>query len=326
MSGVTAVVPNWNRRDLLMRLLESLNRQTRPVARIIVADNGSTDGSAEAAATAGAQVVELGRNLGFSRAVNAGLREARTPWVAVLNNDVEVEQDWLERLLDAVERQGAWFGTGRLLDARRRGVIEGTFDTVCRGGCAWRAGHGRPDSAAWREGRAVRMVPFTAALFRASLFEQVGLLDERFESYLEDVDFGLRCSKLGLEGVYAPDAVAYHTGSATLGAWHPEVVRRIARNQLLLVAKHLPKGWVRRYGWRVLVAQGLWGLVALRHGAFFAFLRGKLAGLAQFRAVRNGSGEPGDIDGVLAESERTLRELQEQTGFDWYWRLYFALT
>ena len=54
------------------------------------------------------------------------------------------------------------------------------------------------------------------------------LLDERFESYLEDVDFGLRCAEAGLSGLYVPDAVAYHQGSATLGRWHPETVRKIA--------------------------------------------------------------------------------------------------
>jgi GT2 family glycosyltransferase len=326
MPGVTVVVPNWNRRDLLARLLESLNCQTHPINQIIVADNGSADGSREAATAAGARVIELGRNLGFSRAVNAGIRAARTPWVAVVNNDVEAAEDWLERLLDAVERSGAWFGTGMLLDTMRKDLIEGTFDTVCRGACAWRAGHGRSDAEEWREARTVRLVPFTAALFRAELFEKVGLLDERFESYLEDVDFGLRCSKLGFEGVYAPDAVAYHAGSATLGAWHPETVRRIARNQLLLVAKHFPKGWITRYGWPVLVAQGLWGLVALRHGAFLAYLRGKCDGVREFRAARAGSEEAGDVRKILAESEQTLLALQRRTGFDWYWRLYFALT
>ena len=323
MSGVTVVVPNWNRCDLLARLLESLCRQTHPIEQVIVADNGSTDGSAQAAAAAGARVIELGRNLGFSGAVNAGIRAARTPWIAVVNNDVEVEADWLERLFGAVKGSGAWFGTGKLLDARHRDVIDGTFDTICRGACSWRAGHGRADSPEWSESRPVGLVPFTAALFRAELFEKVGLLDERFESYLEDVDFGLRCSKLEMGGIYAADAVAYHAGSATLGAWHPDVVRRIARNQVLLVAKHFPKGCLWRYGWPVVVAQGLWGLVALRHGALLAYLRGKIDGLRQFRAARDGSG---DIGRVLAESEQTLLALQERTGFDWYWRLYFALT
>ena len=124
------------------------------------------------------------------------------------------------------------------------------------------------------------MAPATAALFRMELFARVGMLDTAFESYLEDVDFGLRCGLAGLAGVYVPGAVAYHWGSASLGAWSARVVRLIARNQVYLVQKHYP---LRRYWWPILVGQLLWGLVALRHGTGWAFLRGKLDGLKERR-------------------------------------------
>jgi GT2 family glycosyltransferase len=327
MSGVTVVVPNWNRRDLLERLLGNLARQSHPIQEIVVADNGSTDGSAEMASAAGAHVIQMGRNAGFSPAVNCGIRAARTPWLAIVNNDVEPAVDWLERLLEAAGREEIWFATGKLLNAARRDRMDGAFDMISQGGCSWRAGHGRPDGPAWAGPRKIRFAPLTAALFRTELFERVGLLDERFESYLEDVDFGLRCAKKGYWGVYAPEAAAYHAGSATLGAWHAETVRRISRNQLLLVAKHFPKGWVWRYGWPVAVGQTLWGLVALRHGAAWAFARGKLEAFGQFRAVRaTAKHEAQDIGQILEESERELFRLQQETGFDLYWRLYFALT
>jgi GT2 family glycosyltransferase len=328
MSAVSAVIPNWNCRDHLERLLESLRRQTRPVEEVIVADNGSADGSPEAAESAGARVLRMGSNAGFSRAVNSGIRAARTSWIAVVNNDVELTPDWLEVLMGVARPENIWFATGKLLSANRRDCLDGTFDTICRGACAWRAGQGRPDTPQWAAPRPIRLAPFTAALFRSELFEKVGLLDERFESYLEDVDFGLRCARRGFAGVYDPRAVAYHTGSATLGAWHPETVRRMARNQVLLVAKHFPSGWMRRYGWPVLVAQGLWGMLAARHGASLPFLRGKLEGLRLFRDVRASSRETetGDVRRIVEESEKDLLALQRQTGFDLYWRLYFALT
>ena len=104
------------------------------------------------------------------------------------------------------------------------------------------------------------------------------------------------------------------------------MVRRISRNQLWLVAKHYPHRWIGRYGWPVLVAQALWGLLAARHGAGSAWMRGKLEGLRQFRAMRpTGAGQDG-IGSVVDESERELFALQLQTGFDLFWRLYFALT
>jgi GT2 family glycosyltransferase len=325
MPTVSVIIPNWNRRPDLERLLATLARQTHPVDEVIVVDNGSSDGSPDAAERAGARVIRLENNHGFSRAVNLGVSAARTELVAVVNNDIELEPDWLRHLVKATGSDGAWFATGKLLNAQRRDWIDGTFDTICRGACAWRAGHGRPDSREWSEPRPIRLVPFTAALFRAELFRKVGLLDERFESYLEDVDFGLRCAGAGLAGAYVPAAVAYHAGSATLGPWHAETVRRISRNQVLLVAKHFPRGWVWRYGWPVLVAQGLWGLVAARHGRGGAFLRGKLEGLRLFRATRR-SGASGCAGHVVDESERDLLALQQRSGFDWYWRLYFALT
>src|SRR6185436_12218966 len=127
---------------------------------------------------------------------------------------------------------------------------------------------------------------WTAALFRAELFRKAGLLDESFESYLEDVDFGLRCSALGLEGSYIPQAVAWHRGSASLGRWHSKTVRLISRNQVLLLARHYPRRLLVRAAWPILVAQLLWGVVALRHGCGFAWLRGKLQGLKEFSEWR----------------------------------------
>ena len=321
MSGVTAIVPSHNRRDLLERILPLLRAQSRPPQEILVVDNASTDGSAEAAASLGARVLRMDRNTGFAAAVNRGVRESRTDWLAIVNNDIEPAPDWLEQLLDGAQTHQAWFATGKLLDAARRDVIDGTFDALSRGACAWRCGAGRPDGPLWSQPRSIRFAPLTAALVRRELFERVGPLDEEFESYLEDVEFGLRCALAGYPGLYQPAAVAWHAGSATLGVWHPQKVRRIARNQLLLVARHYPPGCL----WPILVGQALWTLVALRHGALAACLAGKLEGLRLFRAARRPA-DAAAIRRILFESEQEIRHWQRAAGYDLYWRLYFALT
>jgi GT2 family glycosyltransferase len=328
MQRVAMVIPNWNGSALLAQLLADLKQQSHPVDRVIVVDNGSTDDSTAVATRAGAEVIALGSNAGFSAAVNRGIRSAAAEWIGILNNDISLSQDWLAKLMEKISAGPAWFATGKLLDAAKRDQIDGSFDTLCRGGCAWRCGHGRPDSPLWNQPREIRFPPWTAAVFRAELFERVGLLDEQFESYLEDIDFGLRCASAGLTGWYVPEAVAYHQGSATLGRWHPDTVRRISRNQLLLVAKHYPRKWVLRYGWPVFIAQTLWGITALRHGAFVAYLTGKLEGLRRFGQLRGHSGAnlPAGIAQILEQSEAELHEFQRLTGFDLYWRLYFALT
>lgn len=330
VSGTTVIVPHWNRRDLLERVLEQVRSQTCPVQEILVVDNGSQDGSVELAKSKGARVIALERNIGFSGAVNRGIREARTDCVAILNNDVELQPDWLERLRKAIEEPGVYFATGKLLNAARPELLDGTFDTVSRAACPWRVGRGRRDGPTWSLPRRIRMAPFTAALFRAKLFRKVGLLDERFGSYLEDVDFGLRCAMRGYTGFYVPEAVGRHIGSATLGRWHKETVRLNARNQVLLVAKHYPGRYLFRYAWPILVGQSLWGLLALRHGRGVAFLRGKLQGLALFPQVRRevvrAGGWQRGLSRIVEQSEAEIFELQRRTGFDRYWRLYFKLT
>ena len=318
------VVPNWNGAALLLQLLRDLEDQELRPEEIIVVDNGSTDNSVAIAKAAGAKVLELTANLGFSRAVNRGIEASRSEWIVILNNDVRLERSWLSRLVETAQSAAAWFATGKLLSASDNRKLDGTFDAICRGACAWRCGHGRQDSPLWNQAGAIRFAPFTASLFRASLFETVGLLDEDFESYLEDIDFGLRCSIQQLFGIYVPEAVAYHQGSATLGRWHKDTVRKIARNQVLLVAKHYPARWVARSGWAVLAAQSLWGLVALRNGAGLAFLKGKLEGLRQFRSARRFG--PPAVWEILEESESQIRDLQKRAGFDFYWKAYFALT
>ena len=324
MQRVTAVIPNWNGSALLGNLLGRLRQQSFALDRIIVVDNGSTDDSVEVARAFQAETIEMGENAGFSRAVNCGIQAAGSGWIAILNNDVTPEADWLAKLVTQAESAKAWFATGKLLDAAQRNRMDGAFDAICRGACAWRCGQGRPDSPLWNEPRSICFAPFTAALFRWELFQEVGLLDEDFESYLEDIDFGIRCATAGFHGIYVPEAVAYHRGSATLGRWHPDTVRKISRNQLLLIAKHYPRKWIIRYGWPVFVAQGLWGIVALRHGAAVAYLQGKSEGIRRFRSTRGKS--PANLPAIVEHSEKELRDLQQLTGYDLYWKLYFALT
>jgi GT2 family glycosyltransferase len=325
--AITAIVPVWNGRDLLSQLLETLEKQTHSEVELLVVDNGSEDGAPELARKRGARVVSMGRNAGFSAAVNRGIHESRTPWIAVLNSDVQLAPDYFERLLAAAEVSHVWFASGKILTAGSPGRMDGAFDLLCRGGCALRVGNGKPDGPAFSVQREVWSVPWTAALFRAELFQRAGVLEESFESYLEDVDFGVRCAALRLSGLYIPEAVAWHRGSAALGRWHPDTVRRIARNQVLLLARYYPRELLKQYFWSIWISQVLWGAVALRHGTGWAWLRGKYEGLSAFEAARTQGGqiEPEMLAGWLSANERLIAEFQRACGFDPYWRIYFLL-
>ena len=276
--AVTVVVPVWNRRELLERLMAALARQTCPPEEIVVVDNGSTDGAPEAAEKIGARTIRMGANAGFARAANRGIAEARTPWVALVNNDVEPACDWLQKLNDAASDSRAWFVTGKLLQESNPDRLDGTWDAISRAACAWRVGHGHLDTPEFSDTQKILFASATATLYRRELFARIGPFDVRFESYLEDVDLGLRCALAGLEGIYVPHAVALHRGSATLGNWHPRIVRLIARNQVLLIAKHYSNRNILHWFWPILAGQALWGCLAVRHGAGLDFVRGKWEG------------------------------------------------
>jgi GT2 family glycosyltransferase len=160
----------------------------------------------------------------------------------------------------------------------------------------------------------------TAALFRSALFNDIGPLDESFGSYLEDVDFGLRCAFAGRAGVYVPQAISHHVGSATMGEWSKDTVRRIARNQVLLAKKHF-RGMPL---WRILAGQLLWGFVTLRHGRGLSYSQGKVQGLLTRPEGRRS--RPANAKSILEDSERQIFDFQQQTGFDRYWRAYFWLS
>lgn len=319
MNGVTAVIPVFNGRDLLASLLDSIALQTFAFEEIVVVDNGSTDGAAELARERGCRVLSQGRNSGFAVAVNRGWLEARTPWVAILNSDVVLRPDWLQHFRAHLSSDGA-FLTGKLLQASRPELLDGTFDLLSRAGCAWRAGHGQPDapddaSAPVR----IALTSATACLYRREILAALGGFEESFESYLEDVDLSLRCAAAGWSGLYVPAARATHLGSATFGPWGPRAVRLISRNQVLLVRRHYDGALFRAWWWPILAGQLLWGLSACRHGVAWSWLQGKLEALRGFRLA----GTPtAALRTAIEASEAQIHSLAT----DSYWRLYFRLT
>jgi GT2 family glycosyltransferase len=314
---ISAVIPVHNRADLLARLLETIRGQSVPFAEVVVVDNSSLDNAVAIARNYGCTVIEMGENSGFARAVNRGWQAASGDWIAILNSDVELDSRWAERLLASARE--ADFAVGTILNATERTAIDGTYDLVSRGACAWRAGNGETASRTPDKTKPISVAPGTACLFRRDALRLLHGFDEQFGSYLEDVDLGLRCVREGLTGIFVPEALAWHHGSATLGRWNPAVVRLISRNQLLLVSRHYDRELFLSCLWPIVVGQLLWGLVALRHGTLFAWLSGKWDGLQGFHL--DGTPSAGLYE-FLAASEREISRRSR----DSYWRWYFRLT
>jgi GT2 family glycosyltransferase len=315
--AIRVVVPSWRGRQHLETLLPSLAAQTLPPANVLIVDGNSNDGSSEIARQFGVSFLQLDRNAGFAAAVNAGI--ARCPIgarVAVLNNDLRLAPDWLEKA-SAIE---APFVVGKVFQWDSLDILDAAWDELSLGALPLRAGHGCRDGAFWNIPRGIRLAPWTAILLERSYWQDVGGLDETFESYLEDVDFGLRSASLGYEGRYEPSAVCWHRGSATLGASHPRQIRLTARNQWKLIGKHGGSEWLRSFAWKVFAGQVLSGIAASRRGGLSAWLQGKWEArhdvLSQSRC---------DVK-LLTDLEQSLRGTQSHAGIDRFWKLYWSLT
>ncbi len=240
-TGVTVVIPVYNRTDLLRDCLESLRHQTYRLRRIVVVDDASQEDVATCVeqVVLGAEVIRRDVNGGFARAVNDGLRRVETPFVFLLNSDMTIEPDCLMRLMEETNRSGAAMVCPLVLFRDEPETIYSAGDTIRRGG--------RPESIGFRqprEGFEFDREPFGvsagAALYRRDVFDTVGLFDERFIAYFEDADLCMRARAAGFGAACVPEAVAYHVGSASLGGNTLWRTRQCYRNHALLVLKNYP--------------------------------------------------------------------------------------
>ena len=327
MPTISAVIPTWNRADLLRTVIENLQTQSEPPSQIIVVDNGSQDNSCDVARQFGTDLLPFPENRGFAVAVNEGIKSTTSDWVFIINNDVVLQRDWLAKALQTAREENALFVVGKLLRPNGKNEIDGSWDLVSRAAYAWRSGYGKPDGPVWSTRRRVYSAPMTAALFHRSVFDKIGLLETRFESYYEDVDFGIRCALAGISGVYEPAAVATHMSKTTLGKSSYRVYFLSARNQVLILAKYYSARTLLRFAWPILIGQILAVLAAAKQKNFMAALRGKWAALKIWRQFRTRTDPSAQrkIKAAFSGSEREIQSLQKQVGFDPYWRLYFSL-
>ena len=241
---VTVVVPNWNTREFLGPCLRSLRRQTFRDFETVVVDSASTDGSVEFVDESfpEARTIALRENRGFSGAVNVGIEASEAEFVVLLNNDTEQDPGWLDALVRAAERHPeAGLFASKLVDFRDRNRLDGAGDALRRSGLPYRLGHGEVDRGQFDSEEFVFGACAAAALYRRSVFDEVGLFDEDFFAYCEDGDVSFRAQLAGNRCLYVPGAVVYHVGGASTGGKRSATATRLGtRNGLLLLVKNLP--------------------------------------------------------------------------------------
>ncbi|MCW2996511.1 MAG: glycosyl transferase, family 2 [Solirubrobacterales bacterium] len=276
-SDVTFAVLNYNGRALLEGLLPTIDAQTASGFRVTVVDNGSTDDSVAWLAEhwPDVHVVGIPENIGVTRALNRAMQSAQTEYVALLNNDMELQPDWLAAMRGTLEAHPeCGSADGKLLNFHRRGEIDGAGDLVARTGECSKRGFGEDDHGQFDRPSAILCASGGAALYRRAAFEHVGPFDEDFGAYYEDTDWGLRAQLCGYGCRYVPTAVAFHMGSATTSRDKPAYAHLFSRNSLLMLGKCLPAGSLLRLGPLLLAFQLKWLLASTRDGMLKAHLRG----------------------------------------------------
>lgn len=243
MQEVSVIIPNFNGMAYLEGVLSSLERQSLSNFEVIVVDNGSTDGSCAFIASnyPWVHIVELGENFGFSKAVNVGIHAARAPYVLLLNNDTEVEKDFLKKMTEALKcHKHAFSCQAKMIQFHDRNKMDDGGNYYSALGWAFARGKGKPEEKFNKE-KKIFSTCAGAAIYRKKLFDKIGYFDDEHFAYLEDLDVGYRARIYGYENWYTPEAVVYHVGSGTSGSRYNQFkIRYSSRNNVYMIYKNMP--------------------------------------------------------------------------------------
>ena len=238
----TVVIPNYNGLSFLPDCLASLAASRGPHFEILIVDNASQDNSLDYIRSSwpDVHILELDQNYGFSRAVNEGIRHAKTPYVLLLNNDVKVAPDFVLELTRAIELSPEIFSVAsRMIQMYRPDLLDSAGDYYTIQGWAGNRGIDQKRNT-YRKGAMIFSACAGAAIYRKEIFEEIGYFDETHFAYLEDVDIGCRAMIYGYRNVYCPRAVVWHVGSGTSGSRYNDFkIRLSARNNLYFNYKNL---------------------------------------------------------------------------------------
>lgn len=247
-SDIFVVILTWNNYDDTWRSVTSVLSSSVDVS-VVVVDNGSSDGSierlkAEFLGEARVRFIRTGRNLGFAGGVNVGIRFALANGaraVFLLNNDAIVDKECLKQLVDAA------FSDPSIGIAGPRIFYWESSERIWQGGghfCKAKTGVVVPEknkraSECQAQTRYVTFLTGCAVLIKREVFEKIGLFDEAYFLYEEDVDFCLRASRSGFKLLYVPSASAWHKiGSVARERTSPSALYHMARSRILLLRKH----------------------------------------------------------------------------------------
>ncbi|MCK9418525.1 MAG: glycosyltransferase family 2 protein [Nitrospirae bacterium] len=241
---ISVVIVNWNGKYLLGECLDSLLAQSVGGVEIILVDNGSQDGSAEYVLERyrDVRVVSLPENIGFAGGNNAGIRIASGKYIALLNNDTRVDPEWIPNLLKEAEAGPANVGmwASKILSYDNPNIIDNVGLLLYPDGLGRGKGRMEKDEGQYDQTGEAFFPSGCAGLYRREMLDEVGLFDEEFFAYADDVDLGLRARLAGWQCIYVPSAKVYHKYSASSSAHSPFKAFLVERNRIWVLLKYYP--------------------------------------------------------------------------------------
>lgn len=243
---VYVVIPNWNGAARIGACLDSLLAQPGE-HNIIVVDNGSEDNSVKIIESGYPEVelIKHSKNLGFAGGVNAGIKyamENNAKYVALLNNDAIADKGWLKQLVTFLDHNPqAGIATSKICDDKKT-HLDSTGDQYTVWGLPYPRGRGEDYSDKYDKDVWVFGASGGASLYRIKMLEQIGIFDEDFFAYYEDVDLSFRAQLAGWRVGYVPGAVVYHEIGATSGPIKGFTTYQTIKNLPWLFWKNVPPG------------------------------------------------------------------------------------
>ena len=282
----SVVILNWNGEAMLRQYLPSVLTHTQlPEVEIVVADNGSTDGSLEYLQTQDVRLIVLDQNYGFADGYNRAIAQVDSEYVVLLNSDVEVTPHWLDTMLEYMDthpnvmaaqpkvlswnsKQDFEAGKREAISFEHAGAAGGMMDILgypyCRGRLMT---HLEVDHGQYDKVQPIFWATGACFLARTRIYNELGGLDAKFFAHQEEIDLCWRILNHTSSAenqpilVAIPQAVVYHLGGGTLGYENPRKTFLNFRNNLLMLYKNLPT--THRW-WIMLVRFGMDYLAALQ--------------------------------------------------------------
>jgi hypothetical protein len=235
------IIVNYNGKKFLSDCLNSIFCQRYFPFEVIMVDNGSHDGSVEYIRQnfPEVKIYTQSTNLGFAAGTNTGIRQAEGEFILTLNNDTILTPDFIDELAKPMVSD-PFVGTCASKMVFPDGRISSTAICISRSGAAWDQGMGEPDHGQYDVAKEVFGPCAGAALYRRTMLDEIGLFDEDFFLYMEDVDLAFRARLSAWKCMYVPSARVIHVHGGTAEPGSDISMYYVNRNLLWYVVKNFP--------------------------------------------------------------------------------------